>query len=238
MTARNLFDDLEATAPLPHAGNLAAPIGDWVVDQRTLSAGVTSGDGLRFSAPTRTWISARWAPPNALPVHDGNLRMVAAKLGTPKAGSALTLLLRQQGSDVPASVTVGPNTLRIRAKTNLRCSLTPSPAHHLAISYHGDTLQVAVDGHRTGPLQFATSGGAGISVGAWRDTAASPRPVLRELVRGGAAGPSGATSLLHCTTEAVRAKPTLGGRKTPDQHLTTEDEASSRTSSPTIRRRS
>jgi biofilm PGA synthesis lipoprotein PgaB len=238
MSAQNLFDDLEETAPVPHSGDLARPIADWVVDQRTLTAGLTSSEGLTFSAPTKTWMSARWAPMNALPVRDANLHMIAARLGTPKAGSALTLVLRQNGSNVPASVTVGPNTLRIRAATNLRCDLTPSPAHRLAVSYRGNSLQVAVDGHRTGTLHFASSGGAGINIGAWRDTAASPEPVLRELVRGGsAAARSGAKSLLHCSTEVPKATTALSGG-TPQQRSTSQDATSSRTSSPTIRRHS
>jgi peptidoglycan/xylan/chitin deacetylase (PgdA/CDA1 family) len=239
MTAQSLFHDLEVTAPLPHTGDLARPIANWVVDQRTLRSDLSAGDGLTFSAPTRTWISARWAPTNALPVRDANLRMLAARLGTPKAGSALTLLLRQNGPNVPAAVTVGPNTLRIRAATNLRCDLTTSSAHRLSISYRGNTFRIAVDGHRTGALHFATSGGAGINVGAWRDTAASPQPVLRELVRGGSAtARSGAKSLLHCTTEAVPTKTAPVGRTRPQQRSTSQDAASSRTSSPTIRRSS
>lgn len=238
MTTEDLFDDLEATAPLPHAGNLAQPLENWAVDQRDLTSDLTADGGLAFSAPVRTWISARWAPPNALPVRDANLEMVVAKLGTPKAGSALTLVLRQNGSNVPASVTVGPNTLRIHAATNLRCDLTPSPAHRLSVMYQGNTLQIAVDGHRTGTLRFATSGGVGINVGAWRDTTASPTPVLRELVRGGSAvARSGAQSLLHCTPEADHTTAALGGRSASQPRTSHVDEASSGTYT-TIRRTS
>ncbi len=199
-TARTLFADLATHAPRSHTGNLARPISNWVVDQRALSSGVTLRGGLRFAPPRQTWISTHWAPTNALPLHDATLHVVASHLGTTTDGSSLSLVVRPDGNQRPATVTLGPATLRIRAKTSLTCRLTPASSHHMAVTYRGTTLMVAVDDRRAATVRIATAGGTGIGIGAWRDTSSSPRPVLQQLVQAPRTTVPAATARLQCSS--------------------------------------
>jgi biofilm PGA synthesis lipoprotein PgaB len=240
MSAQTLFDDLAASEPLPLPGNLARPLTNWVVEQDDLRSELRDRGGLRFAPPVRTWISVRWTPKNALPMRDATLHVVAAHLGTPVAGSAVTLVIRPDDNTAPATVTVGPSMLRIRAAKNLRCALVPSPSHRLAVAYRGDTLRVTVDNHRAATLRFATSGGSGIGLGAWRDSSASPQPIVRELVRDGkAAALRVAGHPLVCTSDTPQiadAHPARGGRALPQNRSTYRGQASSGTTSPSTRR--
>ena len=104
--------------PLPLPRDLAHPFDSWVIDQRKLSTGFAPTDGLSFSPPPKTWISARWVPSNALPMRDATVRVLAKHLGTAAAGSAVTLVVRPDDNSAPASVTVGPSTLRIAGATH------------------------------------------------------------------------------------------------------------------------
>jgi peptidoglycan/xylan/chitin deacetylase (PgdA/CDA1 family) len=203
-TPDSVFADLASTAPRPQLGNIAGQSHNWVVDQPSLRSSLAASGGLSFDPPTRTWISAHWAPRNALPVHDATLQLQATKLGTNRRGSAVTLLLRPDGNDLPATVTVGPATLKIRGTTTVSCDLPPASSHQLEVSYTGRTLQVAVDDHRASTIRFATSDGSGIGIGAWRDSAASPRPLVTALVRSDVTPLStGPASPLHCALDTV-----------------------------------
>jgi peptidoglycan/xylan/chitin deacetylase (PgdA/CDA1 family) len=238
-TARDLFDDLAENEVLPQPGNLVSTGTSWVVDQDDLESAVREHKGLRFAPPSATWMSVRWKPANALPVHDATLHVLAAKLGSPDAGSALTLVVRPDGNDVPATVTVGPASLRVRAATSLECKLARSPSHRLEVAYRGNTLRVAVDGRRAGIVRLATADGTGIGLGAWRDEPASPRPVVRKLLRGGTiAAFRRKGKALVCTSQNGSETPSAhGGRAHPGQtHSTHRNNASSRTSSRSTRR--
>jgi biofilm PGA synthesis lipoprotein PgaB len=240
-SARDLFDDLAANEPLPQPGNLVSTGANWVVDQDDLKSAVREHKGLAFAPPSSTWMSIRWKPANALPVHDATLHVLAAKLGSAKAGSALTLVIRPDDNSAPATVTIGPSTLRIRAATNLRCALAESSSHRLEVAYRGDTLRVAVDNRRAATIRLATAVGTGIGLGVWRDEPASPRPVVRKLLRGGTINAFRRTGTpLVCTSQITsRQTPSSqGGRAHPRQvHSTHRDDASSRTSTRSTRRK-
>lgn len=238
-TARSLFDDLAASEPLPQPGDLVSTGANWVVDQDDLQSAVREHKGLAFAPPSSTWMSIRWKPANLLPVRDATLHVLATRLGSPAAGSALTLVVRPDGNDDPATVTVGPASLRVRAATSLECKLARSPSHRLEVAYRGDTLRVAVDGRRAGTFRLATANGTGIGLGAWRDEPASPRPVVRKLLRGGTIEAFRRKGkALVCTSQNRSSTPSAqGGREHPGQAGSTHrDNASSRTSTRSTRR--
>lgn len=225
MSADDLFEELAASEPLPLPGNLTRPASNWLVEQDDLKSGLNAREGLTFAPPPRTWISARWKPRNALPMRNATLHVTAAHLGTATAGSAVTLVIRPDDNATPATVTVGPSTLRIQAATSLQCALPQASSHRLAVTYEGDTLQVAVDGRRAGTLHLAKPGGSGLALGAWRDSPKSPKPVIRQLIRdGGTVAQSPATgSKLKCTSKTKGTAGTQharGGRLHAVQRLT------------------
>ena len=240
LSPQDLFAELSANEPLPLPANLARPLTSWVVEQDDLRSELRGRGGLRFAAPVRTWLSARWVPKNALPLRDATLHIVAAHLGTPAAGAAVTLVIRPDDNSRPATVTVGPSLLRIHAATNLRCALRPASSHRLAVAYRGTTLHVAVDDRRAATLSFASPGGSGIGLGAWRDSTASPQPVVRDLeqaVKVAALRMAGRP--LRCTSDnprSARAATARGGPSRPPARSHSRGQASSRTASPTTRR--
>jgi poly-beta-1,6-N-acetyl-D-glucosamine N-deacetylase len=230
LSADGLFGELEANAPRPLPHELVRPFANWFVDQHALVAKLGESGGLRFAPPPRTWISAHWAPRNALPLRDATLSVVARRLGTAQNGSAVTLVVRPDDNTAPATVTVGPASIRVDAATSLRCRLRSAPSHRLGVAFHGGVLQVAVDGRRAGTLRLATSRGSGIGLGAWRDAASSPAPVVATIGRSTAASlPLSHKSPLTCTTNMDAAPVARGGRSKPQPPLTNRGVAFSRT---------
>jgi biofilm PGA synthesis lipoprotein PgaB len=230
-TARGLFEELASHAPFPHTGNLTDPAANWVVDQRALESAMRGQNGLTFAPPTRTWISAHWAPKNALPVRDATLRVVAARLGSAARGSAVTLVVRPDDNTLPATVTVGPSTLRIHGTTSLICSLAPAPSHRLSVTYQGSTLEVAVDDRSAATVQLATTAGSGIGIGAWRDSARSPEPVVRKLIEVSPTAFRIAKARLKCTTDIALPASSRNSRTQPSNGSTHTGDLSSGTPS-------
>jgi biofilm PGA synthesis lipoprotein PgaB len=240
MSAQDLFDDLSANEPLPLPGNLARPLTNWVVEQDDLRADLRGRGGLRFDPPVRTWLSARWVPKNAFPMRDATLHVLAAHLGTTAAGSAVTLVVRPDDNAEPATVTVGPSMLRISAAKNLRCALSPASSHRLAVAYRGSTLHVVVDDRRAATVRLASPRGSGIGLGAWRDSTASPQPVVRELKQADKVAPLRVAGRpLRCTPDtprSTRAPKAHGGHARPQTRSISRGQASSGTTSQSTRR--
>ena len=213
-TTGALFDDLSAHEPLPLPLDLARPFHSWTLDQRRLSGQFAERGGLSFSPPPKTWISAHWSPTNALPMREATVHVLARHLGTAAAGSALTVIVRPDDAGVPASVTIGPSTLRIEASTTIVCPISASPSHRLGVAYHGTVLQVTVDGHLATSMRLSSAQGSGIGLGAWRDSESSPAPVVGGLIRSSRLDLAHGKRPLRCADPAA-ARLARGGPSQP-----------------------
>jgi len=231
-----------------HAGSLDAVAGRLPAAEIAVSARearLLAGDhALEAGEPDSKlrggWPKVAVSPTRLLEHGDrvGSLRVVAARLGTAARGSAVTLVVRPDDNTLPATVTVGPSTLRIRGTTSLICSLAPAPSHRLSVTYRGSTLEVAVDDRSATTVQLATTAGSGIGIGAWRDSARSPEPVVRKLTQVSPTASRIAKARLKCTTDIAPPASSRDSRTQPSNGSTLTGDLSSGTPSRRIWRNS